>query len=155
MVHVQPAVMRDALTLRQWRNDPSVRRWSSNTDVIGMGEYLGWFLRARSSARHVILVGVEPVGTRVGTVQYREDDPKVWVVSITVAPGRQGKGHGTGLLTYGEAWLRGHHVAKELHALVRPDNAASQRIFGRCGFAPQGTDDLGFDRLVKDLGETQ
>ena len=152
-MEVQPAVMRDALILRRWRNDASVRRWSGNTDAIGLGEHLRWFWRARSSARYVILIGVETDGSRVGTVQYREDDPAVWVVSVTVAPSRHGQGYGTALLTHGEAWLCGHHSVKGLIALVRPENAASLHVFGNCGFSREERDSSGFERLLKDVGE--
>ncbi|HCL70826.1 MAG TPA: hypothetical protein DIC65_07290 [Actinobacteria bacterium] len=153
MVDVQPALMRDALTLRQWRNEASVRRWSGNRAAIGLVEHLRWFWRVRSSARYVILIGVETDGSRVGTVQYREGDSAVWVVSVTVAPGRHGQGYGTALLTQGEAWLCGRHTVKGLIALIRPENAASLHVFGNCGFSREDRDSSGFERLVKGVGE--
>lgn len=153
MVDVQPALMRDVLALRKWRNESSVRCWSGNRAEIGLGEHLRWFWGARSSAGYEILVGVETDGSRVGTVQYREDDSGVWVVSVTVAPGRRGEGYGTALLTQGEAWLCRRHTVKGLIALVRPENEASLHIFGNCGFSREERDPSGFERLVKYVGE--
>ena len=49
MVDVQPALMRDVLAIRQWRNEASVRWSSGNRAAIGLGEHLRWFWRARSS----------------------------------------------------------------------------------------------------------
>lgn len=152
---VRSARVRDALVLRRWRNESSVRGWSGNSDVIGFGEHLRWFRHAMTTAGFAILIGVETDGTRVGTVQFREDEPETWVVSVTVAPDRQGNGYGTSLLTQGEAWLCDHRAVKELLALVRSENAASLRIFAKCGFSREGCDFSGFERLVKDLRGTQ
>ena len=153
MVDVQPALMRDVLAIRQWRNEASVRWSSGNRAAIGLGEHLRWFWRARSSARYEILIGVETDGSRVGTVQYREDYSGVWVVSVAVAPSRRGDGYGTALLTQGEAWLCGRHTVKGLIARVRPENAISLHVFGNCGFSRGERDSSGFERLVKYFGE--
>lgn len=76
-----------------------------------------------------------------------------WEVSINLAPTARGRGLSVPLLRAGAAWLADvERGAEEVVAVVRTENAPSQRAFSSAGYVYQITAD-GWDSLVLRLKE--
>ena len=129
-VTIRPARPDDGKMLWQWRNDAEVRRASLTTDEIPLADHLDWFSRALKNPDREIMIA-ESHGQPIGMVRFdREGD--VANVSILLAPGYRGKGLAKATLAEAMKCSRGGW--SRLRALVKPDNAASLRLFRSLGF---------------------
>jgi len=96
-------------------------------------EHIAWLRKVLlDPARRLYIV--EESGIRVGTARLDLDDGAA-EVSLTVAPALRGFGIGRAILDCVENSARVSGTIR-LIATIKPDNAASQRIFGLCGYAP-------------------
>ena len=122
----------DAERLWSWRNDPETRRASHNTEYIELDHHMRWFKNAMARNESIKLIA-ELHSEPIGTVRFDKRSDSYLEVSINIAPQARAK-------KLGAACLRGacnFVLAKEaagFHAEIRPDNAASIRIFEQCGF---------------------
>ena len=125
--------MADASLLWRWANDAETRRRSFNPAPIPYGDHVAW-LEARLAAETGSLWIVSDEQGPVGQVRLDIADG-VAEVSLAVAPERRGQGLGTPMLREALAaaalQCRG---GLRLRARVFADNAASLRLFRRCGF---------------------
>ena len=128
----------DALLLWQWANDAETRRQSFTEAPIPYADHVQWLERRLASDATRLWIFSDAAGA-VGQVRVERtgDDAEI---NIAVAPERRGRGLGT-------AMLRGalDAVRAEWGDAVRPRaqvferNAASLRMFRRCGFQEVGT----------------
>ncbi len=118
-----------------WRNHPETRRYSGDGEVIDWPEHQRWFAAMLSDPGRRTLIA-EDAGLPVGVVRYDIERDKA-DVSIYLVPGNQGRGFGAAILAAGEKWLaQACPAVRRLEAVVRPDNAASLRLFEAAGFEP-------------------
>lgn len=120
---VRPATQDDALDLLVWRNDPLTRAMSLTTDAVAEDAHMAWFARALARPECRLLIGMQG-GDKVGMVRIDGGE-----VSINLRPDRRGQGLALPLLKAAIAGAAGTLVAH-----VRPENAASIRLFERAGF---------------------
>jgi RimJ/RimL family protein N-acetyltransferase len=122
----------DAELLLIWRNDPQTRRMSIETAEIDREAHFKW-LRAslKNPGRRLFIGEVERVP--VGQVRLDEIEDGVWEISIALAPEARGKRLSLPLLLAGvsEARMLG---ARRVEAVLRPENAVSERLFRSAGF---------------------
>ena len=124
----------DAGLLHGWANEPEVRRQAIQTRPIGWDEHQQWFagkLADLDSALFVLQAGALPVG------QIRFDAiGAVARIDYALDPLVRGRGWGRALVALGmeHAARRG---ARRFFAQVKPDNAASAKVFRSLGFAEQ------------------
>jgi len=131
------AELADAELLRQWRNDPETRRRSFTTAEISAAEHRAW-LQARLASERAAIWIFSDDGGPVGQVRV-DVDGGVAEVSIIVAPGRRGRGHGKAMLAAAMPWLRRDFgPGLRPRALVLDDHEASLRTFKACGFRVVG-----------------
>jgi RimJ/RimL family protein N-acetyltransferase len=127
------AGLADAELLRQWRNDPETRRRSFTKAVVAAAEHRAWLQARLASPRAAIWIFSED-GAPIGQVRV-DVDGGVAEVSIIVAPGRRGKGHGKSMLAAAMPLLRRDFgPGLRARALVLDDHEASLRTFQACGF---------------------
>lgn len=127
-VTIRPALSEDALTLLGWRNDPSVRAASRNTEIIEESAHLRWYESALASPTRLLLVGLLD-GNPYGMVRFDRHEPPLWEVSILVAVQARGRGYGQPLLREALAYFHGQHPRTPVLAVVKKDNITSRRLF--------------------------
>lgn len=137
-LHLRRATIDDALDVLRWRNDPHTRAMSRDDSMLEAQAHLDWFARAVEDPDRLLLIG-EHAAASVGMVRFDRLD-QAWEVSINIAPEARGQGHGAPLLGAGLAAFAAAHPGVEVLAVIRPDNAASLRLFEGLGFRPAGGD---------------
>ena len=136
-IHLRRAIPEDCDKVWQWRNHPSVRRFSIDTNKIKLASHREWFQRVLRSRKQVLLIALRKE-EEVGVLRF-DMDPKTRVasVSIYVKPGKHHRGIGTEMMNAGERWLRENRPSmKRIVASVRKDNSVSVKLFRRAGFKP-------------------
>jgi len=132
------ARMDDAVLLWRWANDAETRRRSFNPAPIPYADHLAWLDgRLASAATRLWIVSDEigPVG------QLRADlADGVAEISLAVAPERRGQGLGSAMLRQALSAVAAAWGDVRLRARVFADNAASLRMFRRCGFREVDTE---------------
>jgi len=129
---LRPATSGDALDILRWRNDPHTRSMSRDTSVIDVDAHLAWFAKALQDPSRLLLVA-EAEGEKLGMVRFDEVDG-CWEVNINLAPEVRGQGLGAPLLKAGLSHFAERRPMVAVEAEIRPENAASIRIFESAGF---------------------
>ncbi|MGE0201163.1 MAG: GNAT family N-acetyltransferase [Candidatus Melainabacteria bacterium] len=130
---LRPAAAADSADLFEWRNQPHVRAFSHNPQVIPWETHQAWFQAALQNPARILLIG-EQDQAPVGVLRY-DLTADTAVVSVYLTPGSAGRGLGAQLLRQGSQWLQAHHPAiVRIHADIQPANAASQKAFERAGY---------------------
>ncbi len=146
MITIRQAVAADAVTVYQWRNDPSTRAASVTTHEVLWEDHEAWFTRLLKSADHRMYIadetGPDDVAESVGTVRFDIVSDGISAdVSINLNPAHRGRGLGGPVLRAAmERFDASRDDLLPLHAVIRPTNAASIRIFQDAGFEPAGDD---------------
>jgi RimJ/RimL family protein N-acetyltransferase len=88
----------------------------------------------------------------VGTVRFDREADDLWEVSITMSPDARGRGLARPVLAAAErAWRRQVGTTPQVFACVRPDNAASARLFVGAGYRQRARARAdGLDTYVRD-----
>lgn len=148
-LQVRAAQDADSRDLWLWRNDAVTRAMSLSTAEISWDAHVPWFAQALADASRRFYVA-EAGGAKVGMCRFDlAYDGASAEVSINLNPDLRGRGWGAPLLAACIARFR-QDFPVVLTATIRPDNAASQRIFARCGFVlvdNDGRDGFGHYRL--------
>jgi RimJ/RimL family protein N-acetyltransferase len=116
----------DALDVLSWRNDPMTRAMARNQEAVDEASHLAWFAAALADPRRTFLIG-EAEGEKIGMVRFDRDGETE--VSINLNPAHRGRGLSYPLLMAALALVSG-----DVWAEIRPENAASLRLFERAGF---------------------
>ncbi len=133
-LHVRRAVVSDAHMLHGWRNDPSVRAVSLQTDEIAYEDHENWMRQVIGDPSRVLLVG--QIGDRaVGCIRFDDADSDTTKVSLYLDPAVQGLGIGARLLVSGERFMASR-ASRPFTVLadVVFGNIASQALFAACGY---------------------
>jgi len=128
---LRPVVRGDADLLLAWANDPETRANSFNRETIKPEEHRAWLEGRLADGRCWMCLAEDATGRCFGTVRIEGDEELT--VSITIAPTHRGLGLGEKLLSLACA-ADPHEGRRILRAEVRPDNAASRKIFEANGF---------------------
>ena len=119
----------------QWRNHPSVRRFSVDKNELDYASHKEWFTRVLSDEKRIMLIAVQ-AEEDVGVIRYDLDKPdKEANVSIYVKPDMQSRGIGTKMMKAGEDWLKKNRASvKKLKTVVSKENSISLKLFENAGF---------------------
>lgn len=132
-IHGRPLVGRrlrrgDADAILAWQSHPESRRFSRNAAAPSAQEHAEWIdrrLHPSPAVTEIIMLDTDPVAmVRLDPIGDEFE------VSILVAPQAQGQGIGEAAIRYIDA-LRG---SRPVTAHVHPGNAASLRLFAKCGY---------------------
>ena len=145
-ITIRLAVVEDSPLLYAWRNDPASRAASSSTREVPWNEHEAWLARVLESGDHRLYLAelADPGAgdTAVGTVRFdvRPDGASA-DVSINLNPDFRGMGLGLPVLSAAIATFdESGDEPLALHAVIRPANDASIRLFAATGFVPAGED---------------
>ena len=133
----RPARRADAQLLLRWRNDEAVRAMSHSMREVAPAEHAAWLARVLADPDRTLLV-VEREGEPVGTVRFDREGGEA-TISATVAPEQRGRGVGVRAIREStELELAARPELGWAVALVKAENAASQRAFERAGYVRAG-----------------
>jgi UDP-2,4-diacetamido-2,4,6-trideoxy-beta-L-altropyranose hydrolase len=133
VVQMRVADAKDAQAIFEWRNHPSVRNHSANTQEINWEKHYEWFKQRLSDNSGSILIG-EVNRQALGVVRFDIFNHEA-MVSIYLVPDSGLKGWGSCLLEQAESWLRQHHPeVVKLHAQVLPNNEPSKKLFDKLNY---------------------
>lgn len=146
-VSLRRAVVGDMRRLWEWRNDPDTRRGSLNSEEIPLEHHIRW-LGAQLESADVALYIIEAAPDLVpcGQVRLNRLPRGGALVSIGLAKEWRGRGVGPAALRairqpgWRPTW------ARPMYAVIRLENAQSQRAFEAAGFkgpASRGVDSVG------------
>lgn len=133
MIHLRPATISDSDNLFSWRNDPVTQAYSRSTAPVARADHDRWmqFNVLQGYPQHIVLIADSEFGP-VGVIRFdiNKSDVMDCEVSITVAPEHRGKKVARGILETGCSYMDEYTISAE----IKPENAASRRIFEQCGF---------------------
>jgi UDP-2,4-diacetamido-2,4,6-trideoxy-beta-L-altropyranose hydrolase len=118
----------DSAKLFEWRNHPSIRSVSRNTERITWEAHKKWFASVMDSKDRVLLIG-QSDKSPIGVVRFdkQEEDAEV---SIYLVPDAIHSGQGRNLLLSAEQWIKEKWPdIKFIRANVLGGNEPSQRLF--------------------------
>jgi UDP-2,4-diacetamido-2,4,6-trideoxy-beta-L-altropyranose hydrolase len=129
------AVPSDERLLLDWANDPDTRRNAFSQQRITPEGHHMWFAARLADPSNCLMAIVESgLGAAVGQVRF-DRVGQDWTISYVVAPPFRGRGLGRRILELAMPMATEAAPSAGFIALVKPENAASKRIFQRLGFA--------------------
>lgn len=146
-VKVRPATPEDATRVFEWANDPETRAVSFTQSRILWEEHQSWFSRKLADPRCHLMIGENAAGAAIGMVRF-DTEAATADVSINLAPDHRSRGLGTTLLRVACRELSRKGAAREVRALIKPGNAASQCAFKHAGFEPAADVDVAGQRAL-------
>jgi len=146
------ATLADADVLLNWRNNPSVREFSLQSEVIAMDEHLNWLLgrleRVHFEPFFLFVEDHKMIG--MSRLDIVSEQTNKFEISILVDPDQYGKGVGTRILNMTCESFFSLHPNKTIVAKVQVHNFVSQKLFTNAGFElrnPVG-DFLHFEKTI-------
>ena len=138
-VEIQMATLDDSENLFNWRNHPSIREVSRNTDVIAWQDHQKWFASILADSKKWLLIGKD-AGAPIGVVRFDAQNDEA-EVSIYLTPEKTSSGRGRNLLRSAEHWLSTNHPEiRKIRAHVLGTNERSLRFFSKAGYQIESAD---------------
>jgi len=132
-INIRVANFEDSEKLFEWRNHPTVRAMSLNTEVISWEDHQQWFDKVLSSPDNVLLIGHRN-GLPVGVVRFDNKGDEA-EVSIYLVPGTNASGLGSDLLQSAEHWFSNYYPEiRKILACVLGGNVRSNHLFFGAGY---------------------
>lgn len=124
--------------LYKWANDPIVRTNSFNTEPIPYENHVKWFNRIMEDPNVLQFVLMDD-NLPVGQIRLNIDGKEA-EIGYSIASEFRGRGYGHMILQLiGEEVKANHPEIDKLVAKVKPDNAASNRLFVSEGYIHEYT----------------
>ena len=127
---LRSAVQGDAKLYFEWANDPAVRRQSFDSRPVAWPDHQAWFSQRLSDS--ILLVAEDEAGVPLGQVRFERKG--AWRVNYSVGAEFRGAGLGAKMLAMAIAELRHRAPGARLQGEIKPDNAASRKVFAALGF---------------------
>ncbi|MBF0498566.1 MAG: GNAT family N-acetyltransferase [Candidatus Riflebacteria bacterium] len=149
MLKIRPFIPADCDLLFDWRNDPKIRARSFDSRPLDPGAHRIWFDGFLGDASRIGFI-LEDEDRSVAQIRFDSTSvPGRLRISISTAPGVQGKGYGCELLARAcerqEVAARGVLLAAETFL----DNQPSIKIFERCHFVSLGERKRGDNKFIE------
>ena len=124
----------DSRLLWKWRNDPTVRNYSLNSELLPWNEHQQWFLKKLTLVGTKIYI-LERNDTAIAQIRYERIDPiNTEIGDVSVEAVHRGKGYGKKILIETIDQARSVLGFRTLLAYVKIENLFSIRTFTRAGF---------------------
>lgn len=129
----------DSRKLFEWRNHPTIRAASRNSDVIKWEDHQNWFASVLVAPDRLLLIG-QREGVPVGVVRFDICDDEVEVSIYLVPDVKQPSWQGRNLLRSAERWFSANRPGvNKIRAHVLGGNERSQRLFLGAGYQVEST----------------
>lgn len=132
-ISLRPATMADCETILEWRNHPTVRANSFNSEVIELAGHQAWFTKKLQDADCLYFMAITGADTPVGQFRFDMED-NAGTVSLSVNPELTGLSIGTTMTRLACSKLKEIKPEAIAVALVKPENIASSIMFEKAGF---------------------
>lgn len=119
---LREAIFDDWKIILDWRNDPTTRENSFNTEEVSELAHQQWFTNSLSNKKRKIYI-LEDNLTPVGSIRSDILDTGEYLLSWSIAPNQRGKGYGTKIL---KTYLKDR--TGEFIAEIKPENIASIKM---------------------------
>jgi len=127
------AVEKDGPLLFDWINDPAVRQWSFNKDIITLDEHKAWF-NSKVNNGNVLIWIFEYENAPAGMVRLEKEDDNV-NLNYLIASHSRGKGLASNMLKMATVEVEGYWENINIFAYTLSDNIASIKSLKRAGFS--------------------
>ncbi|MCU1411432.1 MAG: Acetyltransferase family protein [Rhodoglobus sp.] len=139
MISLRDAAPDDSAVVFEWRNDEATRAASVSREPVAREDHERWYAGVLANPSRRLYIALED-GERVGLCRFDIDGPDA-EVSINLNPEFRGKGYAGRILGGAiERFRAGEGAGIRLTATIRPENAASMRIFAAHGFTATGSE---------------
>jgi UDP-2,4-diacetamido-2,4,6-trideoxy-beta-L-altropyranose hydrolase len=137
-LRLRRATEQDCGLLWEWANDPTVRDCSFLSRPIPFAEHVEWFSRKLADSRCILYLAINGRSVPLGQVRYecKGEDAQV---SVSVDCRFRCLGYGTKMIRLSAETVFENTDVDTIHALVKPDNEASIRVFEKAGYRRVGT----------------
>ena len=130
------ATLGDAAVLLSWRNNPSAREYSLQSELIPSDEHLEWLTsrlkRAPVEPFFIFTADNELIG--MSRLDAAIESTSKYEISILLDPSQQGKGLGTKILHMTCETFFSLNPRNTIVAKVHQHNYVSQKLFTNAGF---------------------
>lgn len=135
-IEIRTADQNDSSKLFEWRNHPTIRSVSRNSEPIEWENHQSWFASVLADKDRVLLIG--HIGDeQIGVVRF-DKEGDVAKISIYLVPEGSFTGQGCSLLLSAEQWLKVNQPGiKSIRASVLSENEPSQRLFLGASYRPE------------------
>lgn len=124
----RPANAQDINLLFEWVNDDAARKSAFNSNPITYSEHQKWYadcLKDKSVEIYIYYLDNEPIGQV--RLNYSENDVDI---DYSIAKKYRGQGYGKYIIhDIEKIIIKNHSEVNTIHAKVKGDNTASQKIF--------------------------
>ena len=132
-IEIRAARQADSRNLFEWRNHPSVRAASRDSEVITWESHERWFFSVIQAPDRLLLLGYQN-GVPLGVVRFDIQGTEA-EISIYRVPGCLPPGRGKSLLRRAEQWIAEHRPdVLSIRAHVLGANARSRHLFSDGGY---------------------
>lgn len=132
-IRIRSAIQEDSERLYEWRNHPTIRAMSRNSESINWEDHQKWFDNVLTSQERLLLIGQRD-GAPVGVVRFDIVGDQA-EVSIYIVPSIKESGVGRALLHGAEGWLAANRPEiSKIRAYVLGGNQRSQNLFLGAGY---------------------
>ena len=131
--------LKDGRTIFKWANDPAVRRWSFNDNLIQFDEHKTWFNNKLNDS-NVLMWIFEENTNPAGLVRLEKKNDKV-LLNYLIAPESRGKGLAGKMLKKAIHEVKSHWSNLTILAFTLSDNIASIKSLQKAGFYLESIDD--------------
>lgn len=136
-LQLRRALPTDSARLLAWQTDPATRRFARDPNPPDPAMHESWYA-ARLADPLCLFHIVEQAGAAVGMLRLDwQRQRQGFEVSIVIDPARHGQGFGAAALDLARRLV----PQENLWAYVKPENAASQRLFAKAGYVASGEAD--------------
>ena len=138
---LRPATTDDAERVWNWRNEPSVRAASRESEPIPLDDHKRWFERRLQESDVMILIVSGEDGIDIGYVRFEIEADEA-EISVALDPESRGMGLGTAAIRSASDLLINTGRVRTIVALIKPGNEGSVRAFSNAGYdVADGSDD--------------
>jgi len=130
------AIADDNHQLLIWRNNPNVRRFSRNSELIEGDTHNKWLaarlLEIRNQPLLVFLFEQTPIG--MVRLDAKTDLEKIFEISVLVDESFQKRGFATSMITQALEIAKNDLLSTEIRAIIHKENTQSIRLFNNLKF---------------------
>jgi RimJ/RimL family protein N-acetyltransferase len=134
---LRPARADDARVIWEWANERAVRAVSFTSVQIPWETHVRWFNSKLSDPNCCLWIANDASGVAAGMVRFEQRNQEA-LVSVSLDESRRGKNLGALLIWIACRKFFREQCASLINALIKPDNAASIRVFEKAGFENAG-----------------
>jgi RimJ/RimL family protein N-acetyltransferase len=149
-IALRPATLDDAKLLLEWRNDPSTRSQSLDSNVIELEPHVAWLSRRLDDPVNCRVYVAERDGAPFGQLRVERVAAAQGIVSVSIAAAARGVGLGVELIESGTQRAAAELTLTQVTAIVKENNLASLRAFTKAGYRETRRDDKDHNVVILD-----